>query len=158
MLLLCTQVPNLDWQSGSTQPHEESEVWKLDRTLAPRASLRLKITQIGTTMGSFLWYHWLLVDQRRLLYWYGDGQKEHLSFMFVSVLLWSGIYSGSCTGTQVMNVSPSGLSLGDIPEGYSVAPRVASETSKVLMVKLDISQGCHQVYPWCIPTPSWWQN
>ena len=34
-----------------------------------------------------------------------------------------------------MNVSPSGLSLGDIPEGYSVAPRVASETSKVLMVR-----------------------
>ena len=39
--------------------------------------------------------------------------------MFVSVLLWSGIYSGSCTSTQVMNVSPSGLSLGGIPEGYS---------------------------------------
>ena len=39
--------------------------------------------------------------------------------MFVSVLLWSGIYSGSCTGTQVMNVSPRGLSLGGIPEGYS---------------------------------------
>ena len=35
----------------------------------------------------------------------GDAWKEYLSFMFVPVLLWSGIYSGSCTGTQVMNVS-----------------------------------------------------
>ena len=35
------------------------------------------------------------------------------------VLLWSGIYSGSCTGTQVMNGAPSDLSLGGIPEGYS---------------------------------------
>ena len=39
--------------------------------------------------------------------------------MFLPVLLWSGIYSGSCTGTQETNVSPSGLSLGGIPEGYS---------------------------------------
>ena len=39
--------------------------------------------------------------------------------MFVLVLLWSGIYSGSCTGTQEMNVSPSSLSLGGILEGYS---------------------------------------
>ena len=42
------------------------------------------------------------------LYWCGDTWKEHLSFMFIPVLLWSGIYSGSCTSTQVMNVSPSG--------------------------------------------------
>ena len=39
--------------------------------------------------------------------------------MFVLVLLWSGIYSGSCTGTQVMNIIPSSLSMGGIPEGYS---------------------------------------
>ena len=55
--------------------------------------------------------------------------------MFVSVLLWSGIYSGSCTGTQVTNVSPSGLSLGGIPKVTLIAPWVASEASKVLMVK-----------------------
>ena len=159
MLLLCTQVPNLDWQSGSTQPHQESEVWKLDRTLAPRASLRLKITQIGTTMGSFLWYHWLLVDQRRLLYWYGDGQKEHLSFMFVLALLWPGIYSGSCTGTQVMNVSPSGLSLGGILEGYSDCTLGGIRGKQGFNgEELDISLGCHQVYPWCIYTLSRWQN
>ena len=39
--------------------------------------------------------------------------------MFVSVLLWSGIYSGSCIGTQVMNVTPRGLGLGGILESYS---------------------------------------
>ena len=39
--------------------------------------------------------------------------------MFISVLLWPGINSGSCTGTQVMNVSPRDLSLGGNPEGYS---------------------------------------
>ena len=68
------------------------------------------------------------------LYWCGDTWKEHLSFMFVLVLLWSGIYSGLCTGTQVTNVPPSGLSLGGILEGYS-APWVASEASKVLLVR-----------------------
>ena len=40
-------------------------------------------------------------------------------------------YSGSCTGTQVTNVSHSGFSLGDILEGYSDSPRVTSETNKV---------------------------
>ena len=59
------------------------------------------------------------MDQSRLLCSCGDAWKEHLRFMFVLVLLWSGIYSGSCTGTQVMNIVPSGLSLGGIPEGYS---------------------------------------
>ena len=39
------------------------------------------------------------------LYWCGNAWKEHLSFMFIQVLLWSGIYSGSRTGTQVTNVS-----------------------------------------------------
>ena len=58
--------------------------------------------------------------------------------MFVSVLLWSGIYSGLCTGTQVMNVPPSGLSLGGILEGYSDSPRVTSEASKVKGEELDV--------------------
>ena len=39
--------------------------------------------------------------------------------MFISILLWSGIYSGSCTGSQVTNVSHRGLILGGILEGYS---------------------------------------
>ena len=78
------------------------------------------------------------MGQRRLLYWCGDAWKEHLSFIFVSVLLWSGIYSGSCTGTQVTNVSYSGLSLGGIPEGYSDSPRVTSEASKVKGEELDV--------------------
>ena len=55
------------------------------------------------------------------------------------------------------NVSPNSLSLGGILEGYSYC------TSGGIRVKqgfnseeLDVSQGCHQVYPWCISTPSWW--
>ena len=61
--------------------------------------------------------------------------------MFIPVLLWSEIYSGLCTGTQVMNVSPNSFSLGRIPEGYS-APWVASEARKILMVR-NINMG-HQ--------------
>ena len=45
---------------------------------------------------------------------------------------------GSCTGTQVTNVSPSSLSLGGIPEGYSDSPRVTSEASKVKGEELDV--------------------
>ena len=33
----------------------ESTVQKIDGALAPRASLRLKVTQIGSTMAFFLW-------------------------------------------------------------------------------------------------------
>ena len=58
--------------------------------------------------------------------------------MFVLVLLWSGIYLGLCTGTQVTNVSYSGLSLGGIPEGYSDSPRVTSEANKVEGEELDV--------------------
>ena len=40
-------------------------------------------------------------------------------------------YSGSCTGIQVMNVSPSSLSLGGILEGYSDSPRVTSRQARL---------------------------
>ena len=83
----------------------------------------------------FLWYHWFFVDQRRLLYWCGDTWKEHLSIIFVLVLLWSGIYSGSCTGTQVTNVSPSSLAWEVFRKVTLIAPQPASEASKVLKVK-----------------------
>ena len=77
--------------------------------------------------------------------------------MFVLVLLWSGIYSGSCTGTQVTNVSLSGLSLGSIQEGYSNCTLGGIRGKQGFNgEELDGSQGCHQVYPWCIPTPSQW--
>ena len=75
------------------------------------------------------------MDQRRLLHWCGDAWKDHLSFMFVLVLLWSGIYSGSCTGNQVMNVSPSSLAWEAFWKVTLIAPQVGSEASKVLMVK-----------------------
>ena len=93
------------------------------------------------------------MDQRRLLYWCGDAWKEHLSFMFVLVLLWSGIYSGSCTGTQVTNVSPEVLAWEAFRNVTLTAPRVASEASKVLIVKTWTSvRGAR--HPWCISTPS----
>ena len=60
-----------------------------------------------------------MVIFRRLLYWCGEAWKEHLSFMFVSVVLWSGIYSQSCTGTQVTRMFPPAVQLGDILKGYS---------------------------------------
>ena len=47
-------------------------------------------------------------------------------------------YSGSCTGTQMMNVSPSSLSLGGIPEGYFDLLWVTSEASKVKGEELDV--------------------
>ena len=74
--------------------------------------------------------------------------------MFILVLLWSGIYSGLYTGTQVMNVSLSGLSLGGIPESYSdCTPGGIRNKQGFNGEELDISLGCHQVYPWCITTP-----
>ena len=64
--------------------------------------------------------------------------------MFVLLLLWSGIYSGLCTGTEVMNVSPSGLSLGGIPEGYSDCTLGGIRGKKGFNgEELDISLGCH---------------
>ena len=74
------------------------------------------------------------------LYWCGNTWKEHLSFMFVPVLLWSGIYSRSCTSTQVMNVSPSGLAWEAFWKDTLIAPRVASEASKVLMMSSWMSE------------------
>ena len=76
-----------------------------------------------------------MVTLRRLLYWCGDTWKEHLSFLLVLVLLWSGIYSGSCTGTQVTNVFPSSLAWEAFQKVTLFAPLVASEASKVLMVR-----------------------
>ena len=56
--------------------------------------------------------------------------------MFVSVLLWSGIYSGSCIGTQVMRMFPTAvLAWEAFWKVTLIAPWVASVASKVLMVK-----------------------
>ena len=43
---------------------------------------------------------------KRLLYWCGEAWKEVVSFMFISVILWSGIYSESFPGTQVTRMFP----------------------------------------------------
>ena len=77
------------------------------------------------------------MDQRKLLYRCGDAWKEHLFYVRVGLIVVRK-YSGSCTGTQVMNVSHSGLSLGGIPEGYSDSPQVTSEANKVKGDELDV--------------------
>ena len=77
------------------------------------------------------------MDQRRLLYWCGDAWKEYLFYVRVGRIVVRK-YSGSCTGTQVTNVSPGSLSLGDIPEGYSDSSRGTSEASKVKGEELDV--------------------
>ena len=59
--------------------------------------------------------------------------------MFVSVLLWSGIYSGSCTGTQVMNDSPPAVLAWEAFQKVTlIALWVVSEASKVKGEELDI--------------------
>ena len=55
--------------------------------------------------------------------------------MFISVLLWSGIYSGSCTGTQRRMFPPAVLAWEAFRKVTLIAPQVASEASKVLMVR-----------------------
>ena len=55
--------------------------------------------------------------------------------MFIAILLWSGTYSGLCTGTQVMNISPSSLSLDGSLEGFSDCNLGGIRASMVLMVK-----------------------
>ena len=77
------------------------------------------------------------MDQRKLLYWCGDAWKEHLFYVCVGLIVVRK-YSGSCTGTQVTNVSHSGFSLGGIPEGYSDSPQVTSEANKVKGEELDV--------------------
>ena len=54
--------------------------------------------------------------------------------MFILILLWSGIYLGLCT--QVMKMFPPAvLSWEAFRKVTLIAPRVASEASKVLMVR-----------------------
>ena len=81
--------------------------------------------------------------------------------LYFSILLWLGIYSVLCTNTHKTDVSLGSLILGGIPDGYSVALRVASEEEQKLDKgfndeELDINLGCHQVYPWCISTLPLW--
>ena len=52
------------------------------------------------------------------IYWRGDTQKGHLGCRLSRYdspfLLWSGLYSGMCTGTCKMDASPSSPGLGNI--------------------------------------------
>ena len=56
--------------------------------------------------------------------------------MLVSALLWSGIYSGLCTGTQVMRMFPPAVLAWEAFQKVTlIVPEVASEASKVLLVR-----------------------
>ena len=93
------------------------KVQKLDRALAPRTSLRLKVTQIGTAMGFFslITLAFSGSEEAVILVW---CCLERTSQFYVCIsLIVVRKYSGLCTGTQVTNVSPSSLSFGGIPEG-----------------------------------------
>ena len=68
--------------------------------------------------------------------------------MFVLVLLWSGIYFGLCTGTQVRKCfSQVVLAWETFRNVTLVAPQVASEVSKVLMVRSWMPSGLPLVHP-----------
>ena len=57
-------------------------------------------------------------------------------------------YTRSCTGTQVTNAPPSGLSLGGILEGYSDCTLGGIRGKQGFNGgEMDISLGSHQVYP-----------
>ena len=67
-------------------------------------------------------------------------------------------YAQECAQAYRRTLPPSSLSLGDILEGYCAPPQVAPEKmgksgQSFNGEELDISLGCHQVYPWCITTP-----
>ena len=72
--------------------------------------------------------------------------------MFVLVLLWSGIYLGSCTGTQVRKCfSQVVLAWETFRNVTLIAPQVASEVSNVLMVRRWTPSGL----PLAHPHPVW---
>ena len=50
----CVLLPSSQTWIGSQEAPSFARNWKFG-SLAPRASLRLKVTRIGTTMGFFLW-------------------------------------------------------------------------------------------------------
>ena len=76
--------------------------------------------------------------------------------MFVLVLLWSGIYLGSCTGTQVRKCfSQVVLAWETFRNVTLIAPQVASEVRKVLMVRSWTPSGLPLVHPhlvWVVET------
>ena len=94
---------------------------------------------------------------RRLLYWYGDAWKEHLSFMFIIGLIVVKNILRVVHKHSGEKCFPQQFSLGGILEGYSdCTPGGIRGKQGFNGEELDISQGCYQVYPWCIPTPSRW--
>ena len=88
-----------------------------------------------------------------LLFWCGDTQKGHLgccSSLYDSLfLLQSGLHSGMCMGACETDTSPSSPSSGNILGNYSDKSNKGCGGTE-----LEINLGYHQIYPWCISTPS----
>ena len=88
-----------------------------------------------------------------LVWWCLEGTSRfyvHIDLIVVRHIL-RVVHSGD------ENVSPSSLVLGGIPESYSDCTQGGIRGKQGFNgEELDVSQGCHQVYPWCIPTPSQW--
>ena len=80
------------------------------------------------------------------IYWCGDTQEGHLgccwSLYDSPFLLQSGLYSGNCTGTCNTDAFPSSPSLGNV-----LGKNSGKSNTGLCGNKLEISKGCHQVYP-----------
>ena len=79
------------------------------------------------------------------------------------LVLCSGLYSETCTRTWNMDASPGRRAWETLQKSYSAPPQVAPEGERksdkgLHGEELDITLGCHQVYPWCISNPPWWWN
>lgn len=87
-------------------------------------------------------------------------------FVFVHPFMTYHFYCGQACAQNVQwhmedRCFPSSLSMGGIPEGYSPSLRVTPEEEQKSSQgcngeELDITLGCHHVYPWCISTQPQW--
>lgn len=104
-----------------------------------------------------------LVLSHILVWWHSEG----IFWVFCSApynllpLLQLGIWSGVCTSTQKMDVSPSDLSVRSILEAcaapLSVGLEEKGKSRKGLDSKeLNINLVCHQLYTQCNAILPWW--
>ena len=97
----------------------------------------------------FFYYH---------LYWCGDAQKDHNGFYVCnSLTVVKNILRVLHRHCWRRMLSLTVLAWEAFQKVTLIAPQVASEASKVLMVRhWTLALGCHQVYPWCTSTRPWW--
>ena len=75
------------------------------------------------------------MDQRRLLYWCGDAWKEHLFYVSISLIVVRDILRVVHRHSGDKRFSPVVLAWEAFWKVTLIAPWVASEASKVLMVR-----------------------